>query len=190
MNTGNIKSGRVLLENGEYVNLGDLDYERNASNILLCIQQGIVFQAGWRGNIPANSTLTVAQPITSGSICGVSFGFSLIGGPVEYSIVAGATFGDILETIPGYNLDRRKLGTAGFDSINPLYRVDGRTGGIVIGPDFALTPATGAARLSLSISQTGLGGLYDGPSSPCVEFSNTTGQAVAFAFSWIWRETP
>ena len=184
------QTGRHIAEDGSVVNLANLAQRADQVDFLLAVEDGLIYQASWRGVIDNGSTVHFAQPVTSGSIRGIAFSGVIQGGPIEYRLCVGAVFGDALETIEGYNADRRLFGNAGFISDNPVIRVDSATGGTIIDRGYGQTPATGASRASSGLSAAGVGGIYNGASQPCFTLQNTGSSAAQVALTWIWKERP
>lgn len=182
-------SGRYIREDGELVNVADLMQRKDNIDILLSVEDGQVYQAAWRGQIPVASTIRFYQLINNGgSVRGLAFSGVYLGGPVEYTLCVGSTIGATLETIGGYNADRRLLGSPDFDSVSPIVRVDAASGGTIIDRTFGLTPITGSGRSAGGLSAAGIGGIYDAASSPCFTLQNTSSQIVEVALTWIWKE--
>ena len=184
------RTGRHIAEDGSVVNLADLAQRADQVDFLLAVEDGLIYQAAWRGAIPGNSTIRFAQPVQSDSIRGIVFSGVIKGGPIEYTLCVGATFGDALETIDGYNADRRLFGNAGFISDNPVFRVDSATGGTIIDRGYGQTPSTGASRASAGLSAAGVGGIYGGGAEPCFTLQNTGSSVAQVALTWIWKERP
>lgn len=181
--------GQFFNSLGEPVNLVDIAERMDSVNFLLAVEDGQIYQASWRGQIGANSTIYFGQPVTNGgSIRGISFAGVIQGGPVEYRLCVGSTLGTVQETIQGYNADRRKLGSPEFTSDNPVVLVASATAGTVIDRSFGQAPATGASRSAAGLSAAGIGGIYDGASQPCFTLQNTSNAVVEIALTWIWKE--
>jgi hypothetical protein len=181
-------SGRAITESGDAVNLADILKRQDMANLSAAVEDGVIYQAFWRGSVAAGVTLRFAQPVNTDRIRGVAFSAVVRGGPVEYRLCVGSTIGATDETIPGYNADRRLIGSPEFASENPILRVASATGGTVIDGSFAQTPSAGAARASGSLPAAGLGGVFGANSKPCFTLQNTDNSAAQLSLVWIWNE--
>ena len=95
-------TGRFIRENGQPTNIADLALRNDNVNLQLAVTDGRVYQAFWRGKIPAGQTFHFAQPINSQSvITGIEFGGVFQGGIIEYALRVGATIGETVETNNG-----------------------------------------------------------------------------------------
>ena len=182
-------TGRFIRENGQPANIADLALRNDNANLQLAVTDGRVYQAFWRGQIPVGQTFHFAQPINQPAITGIQFGGVFQGGVIEYALRLGATFGETLETLEGYNADRTLIGTPKFTSLSPILRVNGVTGGVVLDRSFGLVPSTGAARATGTLSALGLGGVYDTDSAPAFSLTNNGNAAAEFALTWVWSES-
>lgn len=181
-------SGRYIAESGEYVNIADVAARSDNSNLLAQVGDGNVYQAFWRGEIPIGGSVIFAQPIATGSIRGLGFGGVFTGGIIEYEQILGATIGATLETLNGYNADRRLIGTLEFTSDNPVLMVDSVTGGTIVDKSFGLTPDTGAGSAAANLASIGLGGIFDINSIPVFKLTNNGSKVAQLALTWIWKE--
>lgn len=153
---------------------------------------GSTYQATWRGSIPGNSSIFFFQSISPGDLLrGFSYRRSVSGGFLEYRLRVGCTPGLTLETINGYNLDRRRF-VSGVDwlSLNPVLRVDGLTvPGIIVDQWFDLAPNIGwSAETFEGVNNVTSIDLYDETVSRCFEIENTDNGASEFALSLSWKE--
>jgi len=153
---------------------------------------GSLYQSSWRGSIPTNTTLFFYQDFSGGDLIrGLTYNQRVEGELLEFQVIVGATPGSSLETIEGYNLDRRYYasGSPLWTSDNPLSRVDALTGGIVIDQWFEDTGGSGSKDSSAPISQIGNIGLYDSTVPRAYTIENTSNTTVAqISITWVWNE--
>lgn len=181
-------TGRFIRESGSFANIADIARETYDTNTAIALKSGRVYQASWRGELEPSATVLFKQGVTSGDLRGISLAGTIQGGRVEYALLVGAVAGATLETVDGYNGDRRLLGTDEFTSANPVLRVGALTGGVVVDQSFTQTPATGSGRTSTGLSGAGIGGIYDAASSPSFSLTNVGTATAQIALTWIWQE--
>ena len=108
---------------------------------------------------------------------------------MNFEVVVGPTPGTTLETIQGYNLDRRRYVTGDmWTSANPLLRVDSLTGGVVIDQWFSQATTTGTNVSTAPIEEIGNIGLYDGTVPRGYIITNNDNTTRSISFSWAWKE--
>lgn len=180
--------GSHFNSDGERVNVVDIAIGMDKANLLVAVTKGRVYQAAYRDEIPAGDTFYFHQPVTSGFIRGVSLSIVISGGPIDYDLLAGATPGNVVKTIQGYNADRRLIGTPDFTSSIPINRVDGLTGGTVVDMSFGQTPDTGANKSSSGLTAAGVGGFYDTASAPGFKMANTGNGPARVKVALLWEE--
>jgi len=153
---------------------------------------GSLYQSSWRGSIPTNTTLFFSQDFSSVDLIrGLTYNQRVKGALLEFQVIVGATPGSALETIEGYNLDRRYYasGSPLWTSDNPLSRVDGLTGGVIIDQWFEDTGGGGSKESSAPISQIGNIGLYDSTVPRAYSIENTSNTTAAeISRTWVWKE--
>lgn len=179
------RTGKVICESGTTENQGDKLRDDRFVSDLLQVEAGHVYQADFRGSIPAGGTLYFGQPVNTERMTGIRLSAIFAGGPVEFTQYAGATPGTELSDLGAVNADRR-ITTPG---PNPVKQYDGLTdNGRQIESDFGLTPTTGTGRGTAALSSAGIGGIYDAATAPFFSFQNTGSTTAQISIRWVWRD--
>ena len=188
----NEQSGQLQRRDGKRFDFAEFMELKKAFDEDVGTFTGSLYQASWRGSIPTNTTLFFYQDFSGGDLIrGLTYNQRVEGELLEFQVIVGATPGIVLETIEGYNLDRRYYasGSPLWTSDNPLSRVDALTGGIVIDQWFEDTGGSGSKDSSAPISQIGNIGLYDSTVPRAYTIENTSNTTVAqISITWVWNE--
>lgn len=180
-------SGRVIRESAEHYNAADHLADMRRTDCILEVEEGRVFHSLWRGIIAKETSIYFDQPIIPGKkIRGLSLSAVLSGGFVELTLFTRAEAGSVLEALPGNNADNTSLNRV---SENSFTRVDGLSGGTIIGRSFSTSPATGINLAVASITAAGTGGIYNEENKASISAQNTSSTVDSqVVFNLIWVE--
>ena len=153
--------------------------------------EGTIFETYYRNRtLTSGSSLFFYQEVdVSEIIRGLSYKQIIKGGPVTFQLLVGCTIGNVLETINGYNVDRRRFVSGdSWLALSSIRRVDSLTGGIIIDEWFSESPATGSARSTATSEEIGITGIYDSTVYPCFIVTNEGTGSVDVDLSFVWKE--
>ena len=188
----NEQSGQLQREDGKRFDFAAFQELKKVFDTDVATFNGSLYQSSWRGTIAGSGgQLFFYQPFPGFEdiIRGLSFKQIHVGGPLTFDVVVGPTPGATLETIEGYNLDRRRYATGDhWTSANPILRVDSLTNGEVIDKWFSQAPTTGSNVLTAPIEEIGNIGIYDGTVPRGYIITNNDNTARSISFSWVWKE--
>lgn len=178
------RTGRLIRENGDYVNEADLIQRQDSVTFLLAVEDGDIFTSNIDFVLDAGDTATFYQEVPEGKVVrGISLE-GVFSGSINYQMTLGATAGAVLETLPALNLN---TDPALEPSESNIKKVIGITGGTVVEKSFGITPATGAGRSASPLAGAGLGKIYYESTSPAFQFTNFGNQQARLALTWIWK---
>lgn len=186
----NEQSGQLQREDGARFDWARYLFLKEKFDLNISIFEGSLYQASYRATITGNTTLFFYQAFEPGILFrGLTYDQIFESRLLELEVRVGSTPGALLETIPGYNLDRRMFasGDSRWTSNSPILRTDSITGGTVIDKWFEDTGGLGNSKSTSRYKQTNIG-LYDSTTPRFYSIENTTGQDAEIAISWVWKE--
>lgn len=188
----NEQSGQLQRRDGKQFDFAEFMELKKVFDEDVATYNGSLYQASWRGSVPTNTTIYFYQSFAADDLVrGLSYRQIVESELLELKVFVGATPGSVLETMEGYNLDRRyySSGSPLWTSDNPLRRVDVLTGGEVIDQWFEDTGGSGSKQSAAPISQIGNIGLYDSTVPRAYSIENTSNTKPAeISISWVWKE--
>jgi len=188
----NEQSGQLQKKGGGRFDLSQYLSTKRDFDTDVGIIEGRTYNAFYRNvSVVAGSSLYFRQFVDPLEIInGLSYTKIISGGEMEFTILLDCTPGTVLETIPGYNIDRRRYSTGvKWESLSPIQRLDGITGGVVVERLFAEASSQGNARITTTSGSTlGVKGIYDGDVFPYFICENTGNSTITLSLSWVWKE--
>jgi len=188
----NAETGGLQLSNNSKYFHGNFLRNKEYFDYDSSILRGNLYESFWLGNVGAMSTLFFHITIPAGKLLkSISYTQKILGGPFLFDLILGGTVGPVVETLPGYNADRRRFSTANqFTSASATQRLSSfdETNSVTIDEWYGVSENKGTDVQSLSLSALGAGGLYDNNSQPTFKIFNESNSAARIAFSWVWIE--
>jgi len=188
----NEQSGQLQKEGGGRFDLSQFLSTKSDFDVDVGVIEGKIYNAFYRNvSVAAGSILYFRQLVDPVEIInGLNYTQIISGGEMEFTILLDATPGTVLETIPGYNIDRRRYATGvKWEALSPIQRLDGITGGVVVEDWFTEASSQGNARATTPSGATlDVKGLYDGDVFPYFICENTGSTTITLSLSWVWKE--
>lgn len=188
----NSKTGGLQLSNNRLYYYGNFLRNKEFFDFDSALLRGNVYEAFWYGTVPANSSLYFSQIVPSTRLLrSISYKQTIIGGPILFDLAMGGTPGAVAETFLGYNGDRRRYASGDLwtsTSYFERYSSYNTTETLIIDEWFGLSPTGGNRASSGTLSELGIGGLYDANSKPVFLVTNEDTRAATINLSWVWIE--
>ncbi|MCW9097599.1 MAG: hypothetical protein OQJ93_09425 [Ignavibacteriaceae bacterium] len=188
----NEQSGQLQKTGGGRFDLSKYLSVKNDFDTDVGAVEGRVFNAYYRNITFAGGDFFYFRQLVDPSeiVNGLSYTQILSGGPVEFTILVGCTPGAVLETIPGYNIDRRRFATGDlWESLSPIQRLDGLTGGTIVEDWFSEAPSQGNSRSTTPSEESlTIKGIYNSDVLPYFICENTGNGQISLELSWVWKE--